>query len=210
VEEDTGRVTELVEEAAPPSSAEWGRLDEAIRSALPGCSWLALSGALPPGAPADMLARICALAGAGGLKLCVDSQGEPLLGCLKDKPALVKLNAEELARTLGLDDPTPAALTGAARRLRDLGAATVFVTDGDRPARLFTEEAEQAFSIPRVSVVNPIGSGDCVTAGLLHALREGRPLPEAARFGLACGSANAETDVPALFDPARVRALTSA
>ena len=207
IEDNTGRVTELVEESSPPAPDAWNRFAHALDEMLDGCSWLAVSGALPPGAPADALAGFCRAAAARGARLCVDSQGEPLLQTLVAKPTLVKLNTEELERTCRLPDRSPASLQRGATLLLAQGAGAVLVTDGAQPAYLF--EGNRSWTLPpaTVRVVNPIGSGDCVTAGLLHALTQGHALVEAARFGIACGSANAETDTPAQFDPARVNAL---
>ena len=39
--------------------------------------------------------------------------------------------------------------------------------------------------------MNPIGSGDAVTAGLAVALNEDRDIPESLVLGMACGAANA-------------------
>ena len=179
----------------------------ALDALYDGCAWLAVSGALPPGAPPDALAGFCQAATARGVKLCVDSQGEPLLRTLAAKPALVKLNTEELERTCRLPDRAPSTLLIGATQLLTLGAGAVLVTDGAQPAHLFEGARSWTLTPASVSVLNPIGSGDCVTAGLLHALTLGQPLTEAARFGLACGSANAETETPAVFDPTRAIAL---
>ena len=209
VEDDTERVTELVEEAIPPAPDAWVDFARALEQELSGCNWLAISGALPPGAPPNALAGFCHAATARGVQLCVDSQGEPLLHTLPARPTLVKLNTEELERTCRLPDRSPASLQRGADQLRSLGAVAVLVTDGAQPAHLF--DGTRTWSLPpaTVRVVNPIGSGDSVTAGVLHALQQGRPLPEAAAFGLACGSANAETETPAQFDPARVHTLAT-
>ncbi|MEC0247530.1 PfkB family carbohydrate kinase, partial [Paenibacillus chitinolyticus] len=45
--------------------------------------------------------------------------------------------------------------------------------------------------IPAIRAVNPVGSGDAMVAGMVTALRQGRSDADAARFGAACGSANA-------------------
>jgi len=207
VESDSGRVTELVEEAVPPDHAAWSRFESVLQAAAAGCSWLALSGAMPPGSPPDMLARLCALGVASGLRVCVDSQGSALRACLPAHPAIVKLNAEELAQTCRVDQADDDAMRRAAASLLQQGAGVVLVTDGPHAARLYSAAGPCVLPVPRVKALNPIGSGDSVTAGLLHALQAGQSLEAAARFGLACGSANAETETPAQFAPGRVREL---
>lgn len=203
VERDTGQVTELVEEAAPPTDQEWAALDRLLQEQMKGCSWFALSGALPPGSPAGALDRLIRQAHAAGVQVIIDSQGEPLRACLPARPALVKLNQEELLRTAA----TAGKPSEAARMLLEAGARALLVTDGAQPAWLHAGGQAESFPVPKVNLLNPIGSGDCVTAGLLHALTHGQPLREAVRFGLACGSANAETATPAHLDPGRIHEL---
>jgi 1-phosphofructokinase family hexose kinase len=207
IEDDTGRITELVEEAPPPSPEHWRQLADQLAEALTGCAWMAISGALPPGAPPDALTTFCQAATARGVRLCVDSQGEPLLHTLVAKPAIVKLNTEELQRTCNLPDRSAASLDRGAARLMQRGASAVLVTDGAQPAHLFSGSNRWTLQPPSVRVVNPIGSGDSVTAGLLFALQQDQSLLEAAAFGLACGSANAVTETPGLLDADRAQQL---
>ena len=207
IEDDTGRVTELVEEAVPPAPEYWQQFARQLEAALEGCGWMAVSGALPPGAPPDALVQFCLAATARGVRLCVDSQGAPLRHTLVARPALVKLNTEELQRTCELPDRSAASLANGAGQLMKLGAEAVLVTDGPHPAHLFSGSAHWSMQPPAIQMVNPIGSGDSVTAGLLYALQQGQTLVEADAFGLACGSANALTETPGSLSPAEARRL---
>ncbi len=207
IEDDTGRITELVEEAVPPAPEHWQQFAQQLESSLEGCGWMAISGALPPGAPPDALAQFGQAATARGVKLCVDSQGSPLRHTLVARPALVKLNTEELQRTCALPDRSASSLANGAGQLMKLGAASVLVTDGPHPAHLFSSSGHWSLQPPAIPMVNPIGSGDSVTAGLLFALQQGQTLVEAAAFGLACGSANALTETPGNLSPAEALRL---
>ena len=44
---------------------------------------------------------------------------------------------------------------------------------------------------PKIAAVNPVGSGDAVTAGMAVDLSRGREVFEAVVTGMACGAANA-------------------
>lgn len=202
LEADTGRVTELVEESAPLSPDLWARLLAAIVERLPGTSWLSASGTPPPGAPPDFLVRLCRAAGAAGVRACIDSQGSALLACLEANPSLIKLNKEELERTSG-GEPIDRAAATLIRR----GAGQVVVTDGAHGATAYSNGAATHIPAPAVRALNPIGSGDCFTAGLLLALGVGQSMADAVRCGNACGAANAETETPADIHPDRVREL---
>jgi len=201
VETDTGQVTEIVEEAVAPGTGEWSAIEEKVRDAARTCGWFIWSGAMPPGTPYDRLGKMLTLAESLGLRVLVDSQGPALRNALHACPYLVKLNREELLRTCGHDAHSAADITAAARNLIECGAQQVLVTNGAQPAILVTNKQITSFMVPKVRVINPIGSGDCVTAGIIHALGKGLPLLDAIRYGLACGSANAETETPASFIP---------
>ena len=48
---------------------------------------------------------------------------------------------------------------------------------------------------PKIEVISPIGSGDSFAAGMAIGLLEGKDVPEACALGVACGAANAMTDL---------------
>ncbi len=206
-----GGETELVEEAPAMTQRQLRRLAREVRKLLPGCRALSISGTLPPSLDGvGFYGEIADMAAARGLPWAIDSQREPLLAALSRRPLVAKLNAHELAATCGADCRTPARLRRGAARLIAAGARLVLVTDGPRPAFLLVEDG-RAWRLwpPRVRTINAIGSGDCVMAGLLQALLRGDPPPRAARFGLACGSANAATLLPADFTARAARQLLS-
>ena len=92
-----GELTEFYENAAPLGEGGWERLQRAVAARLPEAAWLTLSGSLPAGAPPDGHARLIAAARAGGVRVAVDTHGEPLEHALRAHPDLVKVNAEEAA-----------------------------------------------------------------------------------------------------------------
>ena len=60
------------------------------------------------------------------------------------------------------------------------------------------------FTPPKIEVVNAIGCGDCLTAGLTASLAEGHDLPTAVRYGIAAAGDNATQLLPARLCPERV------
>ena len=210
LDEASGRVTELVEEAPLPEPDEWAALHAQLAGRLPGAPWLALSGALMPGSPPDTFERILAAAAAAGVPAVVDSQKEPLRRALRHRPFLVKMNAHELGATTGAPVEEDAEVDRAARGLLAEGAGWILITRGPRSARLLGAESAWEIHPPKLKPVNPIGSGDCVTAGLLKGLLDGASVPDAAALGMACGAANALTLTPSDVDAASVARLLPA
>jgi ribokinase len=97
-------------------------------------------------------------------------------------------NESELRILLGLapDDPRPSPELAAELRAR--GANNLIVTVGDKGTLVLTDTIDQTVQGCRVDVVDTTGAGDAFNAGFAVALGEGRDLPDAVRFGCACGA----------------------
>jgi ribokinase len=97
-------------------------------------------------------------------------------------------NESELRILLGRAPDDPASSRELAAELRALGVGTVVVTLGRAGALILSDEHDLMVEAPSVPVVDTTGAGDAFNAGLAVALAEGRTLPEAVRFAVACGS----------------------
>ncbi len=203
--------TELVEEAPPPTEALLARFQATGTARLRRAAMAVICGTLPPGTPEDTWARFAATAQQAGVPLAIDSHAAPLLLALAHAPLLAKMNVRELEKTFNCACNGEAAVRGAARRLTAAGARWALITHGPQPALLVGADGTAwRLTPPALTSVSPIGSGDCVTAGVAHALLEGAEPVEAVRFGLGCGSANALTLCPADFTPMQARKLANA
>mgnify|MGYP000190005741 CR=1 FL=1 len=198
-----GTVTELVEEAQLPTADEWRRFFSAVERASRRARRIVIAGALMPGAEREVYRRLTRL----GPPVLVDSQGEPVLRALAGRPFIVKMNVSELERTLGRRYVHPRAVVAGARELLKQGAQHAVVTDGPRGAWLISLDMVWHYRPPRITPVNPIGSGDAMTAGICRALDRGVSLPDAVRCGVACGAANALTRVAGSVRLSDVRRL---
>jgi fructose-1-phosphate kinase PfkB-like protein len=137
-------------------------------------------------------------------RLILDIRGPELLATLPLRPFLVKPNREEIGRTVGRALTTDADLLSAMRELNRCGAEWVVVSAGGNAVFASTAERAMRLQPPRVDVVNPIGCGDCLAAGIACALQEGREAVDAIRFGMAAAAENATQLLPARLDRMRV------
>ncbi|MFL2877007.1 MAG: 1-phosphofructokinase family hexose kinase [Pontiellaceae bacterium] len=177
-------VTELIEEMPAILPKELAKMEQLIKS-LDLSGMVALSGKVPAGIPDDFYEQIAAVVRRQGGRVILDTQGEPLLRALDQRP-FVKINREELCRTM-----QASTLLGAAESLLMKGASGLLVTDGAQPAQLFNDGKHWQVQPPQLDAINPVGSGDAVTAGMMVALDQGASVREAVRLGMACGAANA-------------------
>jgi len=204
-----GTVTELVEEAPTPDPATIARFAKANLKLAKAASMLVISGTLPPFASDDFYVPFVQAAAQSKVPVVIDSHKTALIQVLFERPYVAKLNVRELEATLDVSLNTRREIIRAMKDLIGMGAQNVFVTHGAKGAYLLTSDGKAwRFDPPDVPCrVNPIGSGDCTTAGLVHALLQKKPLPHAAAFGLACGSANIASLTPADFKATHARAL---
>lgn len=210
VDEAAGTVTELVEESRPVPAEAYERLWDVLNTHLPQCRALALSGTLTPGAPPEFYARCVARARELGVLTAVDTQRAALREALAARPTLIKPNRHELEALMEQPLPDEPAVARAMAQLHWQGAEAVLVTAGAGPALLLAEGRWWHLQPPVLQALNPIGSGDALTAALLARLVQGDDWPEACRWGMAAGAANALTWMPGEVESAAVARLREA
>ncbi len=217
---DDGRVTRLYEYGPRIGPAEERALTHAVAAhhAAPG-EWALVTGAAPPGAAAGLYAGLVSTLHAGGYHVMVDATEAQLAGALAAGPDFVKVNLDEACTAVGgpnadcVDasrapgDERRAEALELSRRLVAAGAASALVTAGAAGAAGLAGNAEWWVHAASVTVVNPVGSGDCFAAALLLGAERG--LPTAAALALAAGAAaaNAMTARTGHFDAAVAREL---
>jgi len=196
IDESAGTHTELVEESRPVGPADFQKFMTVVRRRITGCRAVVMSGTIASGGPATLYHDCARLAENAGAISVVDAQGAALTEALKAKPGLVKPNRPELAATVGRKLKSGADVMRAMRELCERGAQRVIVTAGREPALAFDGKIFRRIITPRIKVVNPIGSGDAFTAGVVLRLLRGDDLGEACRWGAAAAAANALTPMP--------------
>jgi 1-phosphofructokinase family hexose kinase len=174
--------------------------------ARPG-DWWVLAGSLPPGVEADIYARLITRLKAAGAGVLLDTSGAALAHGCDAGPFLAKPNALEAGQLTGLPVETRPQLAAAARSILGRGVGNVVVSLGKDGALLVTPEGEWAARSPRIRESNPIGAGDSLVGGLVWGLQAGLPLPEALRWGIACGAATASLPGTAVGTRALVEEL---
>jgi 1-phosphofructokinase family hexose kinase len=215
--ESEGRVTVLNEPGPEVAERDWAALLELIEREATGHATVVCAGSLPPGSPVDGYARVVAAAHRAGARAVVDASGAVLRATLPAGPDVVSPNLAEAESLIsgrlaegvepsGADVPERA--ERAAEDLLAKGAAHAIVSTGSRGAAAAGGDGGAVFlPAAHVHVVNPIGAGDSLVGGLVHALEEGRDWHSAVGFALATASASCEQELAGGVDPVRVREL---
>ena len=156
---------------------------------------------------AGLVPELLALARDRGLPTLLDSSGEGLRQGVTAAPRIIKVNLAEAAALLGRKLVTPEDQVAALDALRQWGSDWSVLTLGEQGALFAAGERRWSARPPRVEAINPIGSGDAMTAGLMAGLVRGLPPEECFRLGMAAATANTLTWEACRFDAAVVEAL---
>ncbi len=174
--------TEIYEGGPTVTADDWRRLTAQLSEQLPK-GQVIVSGSLPRGlSPEAFRALLQELP----RKPVVDSSGAALRAALEAGVALVKPNRHELAELL----PVQSDGVAEAKRLFERYGVPILLSLGAQGAAYIAEQTLQA-PAPKVEVVNPVASGDCLLAAFVWARSEGWSLEGALRLGVSAGAENA-------------------
>ncbi|MDQ3365142.1 MAG: 1-phosphofructokinase family hexose kinase [Myxococcota bacterium] len=163
-------------------------LEERIASYV-GARFLVLSGSLPPSLPTDYYAELAARA-PRGVRVILDTSGEPLTRGLAGHVYLAKPNRNELGRAVGRELATIDDVVRAARALIDDGRVELLaVSLGAEGMVLVTRDDADHIRAPQVRPISAVGAGDSTVAGIVVGLARGLPIADAMRLGVAAGAA---------------------
>lgn len=201
VDRAEGTSTELVEEAPAVEEGAEEKAWDAYASLVPSFDAVVITGKKAPGYSARLYPRMTERAAALGKIVILDLRGEDLVNSLPFHPTVIKPNLPELMATyqpssVPQENEDAAGLLPSVRLIaekieKDYGSSLV-ISRGKYPAWVFTGGSFR--EIPTVNagkVVNTIGCGDALTAGITHGLLSGLSLGDATEKGMWCAAKNA-------------------
>lgn len=203
-----GQQTEILESGPVVSAQEAEAFLKHFEKLAAQAEIISISGSLPEGLPVDFYRQMMQVC--HGKPVVLDCSGEALAEVLKGdvKPSLIKPNAEELAGLLGrsistnVDDLkntlSDAMFSGIEWIVVSLGSAGAFAKHHDKFYRV---------TIPKIAVVNPVGSGDATVAGLTAAIAEAWSAEAILKQGNVLGMLNAQEATTGQVELANYQAL---
>ncbi|MBZ6114783.1 MULTISPECIES: 1-phosphofructokinase [Streptomyces] len=204
--EADGVLTKINAPGPELTAAERELLLETVRRQSHDADWIACCGSLPRSLAPSWYADLVARAHTAGVRIALDTSGPALLQALRERPDVVKPNAEELAEAVGRPLGTVGDAVKAAEELRELGAGAVLASLG-ADGQLLVDDAGTWYGNARVDAVRSnVGAGDSSLAGFLVAGGVG---PAALASAVAHGAAavrlpGSVMPVPGDLDPAAV------
>lgn len=209
-----GASTEIIENGAALSTAEGAELLEKWHHYLPKARLALIGGAYPPSPdPAFELhaAVLCQMAARAGVPVIYDGRGAAFLRALRSlaPPWAIKPNLAEAEMILGRSLENAADERRAVRDLRARGAEIVLLSCGARGLYLGHAGGIEWIEAPRVETLSSVGCGDALVGAFAARWLEGANLIEAARWGVAAGSASASQLLSAFVGPEDAAPLLS-
>jgi 1-phosphofructokinase family hexose kinase len=217
--ESDGRVTVINGRGPEVTKDMWAQFTALVAEHAADADVLICSGSLPPGVPDDGYRQLVDIGHRAGVPVIVDAAPAVLREALKSAPDLISPNLSEAEGLLlgSLDeqvddegDDIADRAVRAAAALHDQGAVRAVVTAGAAGAALRTSAGTWWLPAEPVTVVNPIGAGDCFAAGAGLALAAGHADIDIVRRGMAAASASCETITAGRLAPGRAQQLFEA
>lgn len=190
-----GQQTEILEKGPSVSEEEGQAFLDHYEALLPDVAVVAISGSLPAGLPLDYYSQLVERAKKAGKPVVLDCSGASLEKALVApvQPTVIKPNNEELSQLLGYEVTTDLdqlkevlqsdLFKGIEWVIVSLGADGAFAKHGDVFYKV---------DIPKIEVVNPVGSGDSTVAGISAALSSGKDDVALLTHAMVLGMLNAQ------------------
>jgi 6-phosphofructokinase 2 len=189
-EESTGQQYRFGMPGEELAEADWQAcLDAAFDLEAPP-AYLVASGSLPPGAPGDFYARLADRCREKGIRLAVDTSGEPLCRAAEAGVFLLKPNLNELKTLAGCELDEEDDQEKIVRSLVAEGRSRYVVLSlGAAGVLAASQQGLERLRAPTVKIQSKVGAGDSTLAGITLKLSQGAEFREAVRYGVAAGAA---------------------
>jgi tagatose 6-phosphate kinase len=186
--------TEILEKGPYLLENEIAAFLEIYESILEKAEYVIVSGSLPRGIEADFYQILAEKANRKRKYLLMDASGIVLEKGITGKPFLIKPNMEEFKQLVGLEHLTIDQMIRHAKSICRNGVQYVLLSLGQEGAILVSNAIILQASIPKVKVINPVGSGDSMLAGFTYAHSKGFLIESALKWACACGISNAVSE----------------
>ena len=198
-----GNQTEILESGPIINREEIDGFITHLETLLPKCELVSISGSLPKGVDYTFYSELIEIFSEHEKRVVTDCSGEALREVIKGrhKPMLIKPNLEELSELIGLEVAIDnESLKNAVSTEIFDGIDWTFVSLGADGAFARNEGKFYRVKIPKIRVINPVGSGDSTVAGIASAIVENKSAEELLKHSNTLGMLNAQQSVTGHVD----------
>ena len=196
--------TEINEWGPKVSSEELETLLEKLHYLCRGADFIVFAGTLPRGVDESFYCEVARDLGRSGVRVVLDTEGQPLRLGAEGEPYLVSPNQREAEHVVGQELEDEEDFLMALDTIAELGARNVHITLEAGCYALIREDRQvrryKALA-PTVEPVSVVGAGDVLLAQFLAAQLAGRTAEEALRLAVGAGAASTLEVGAGRFDP---------
>lgn len=189
--EQDGSQLEILEQGPRINKDEIEDFIKKFESILKQSKVIIASGSLPRGVNTDIYKYLINCSNQKDVKFILDSSKLSLIEGIKAGPYLIKPNKEELEAITKFKINTDLDIIKACEHLINMGAKNIAVSLGNNGMIFVGEEGKFKVSIPKIEVLNPVGSGDSTVAGFAVGLLKNLDIEDILKLANACGMSNA-------------------
>lgn len=205
VDPTSGLHTEIYEWGPEVKEEELKTLSEKLHYLCRGAELVVFSGSLPRDVEDGFYGDLIRDLARRGLRVALDTEGEPLVQGIAAEPALVSTTQAAAEAIVGQEFHDEHEFLQAVETIAGLGARSVLITSDHAIFALVREEKrERRFHVvpPEVEVVSGVGAGDVVLGAFIASrIVDGLPVEEALRRAAAAGWASKRELGAGRFDP---------
>lgn len=208
----TGLHTEINEWGPKVGQAELDTLMDKLRYLARDEEIVLFAGSLPRGVDEGFYGEAARELGRRGIRVVLDSDGEPLRRGLEGEPWLVSPNQREAEALVGQELAEESDFLMALDAIAELGARNVHITTESGCFALVRGErriVRYRAVAPPLEPVSIVGAGDALLAQWLACMLAGTGAEDALRLAAAAGAASVLERGAGSFDPAEARRLAA-
>ncbi len=184
-----GTDTELNEAGPKISSILLSNIKKEIANLFNQCNYLVLTGSIPPGISPEFYEELIQKAHHQNIITALDTSGQELIKSIHAHPQILRVNKKEIEDYSGNNLNSLDEIANVAYSINKTGIRWVIVSLGAEGALGTDGTATWYVCPPKVSVVNPIGAGDTMLAGLISAYAQSQDLADALLYSTALATA---------------------
>lgn len=187
---NNGSQTEVLEPGPEISKNELDSFYKTYSELMDKCKVVCASGSIPRNTPKEVYKELIKIAKDKNKKFILDTSGEALKEGIKGSPYMIKPNKEELEAIIGHPIEREEELIKGLKTLAKYDIELIVVSLGAKGSIIYYNDGIYKVIVPEIGVINPVGSGDSMVAGVAVGLVKNYDFEKMVKLASACGTAN--------------------
>lgn len=190
---NNGNQTEILESGDDISEEEQRGFLKKFEDLIKEASVVTISGSMPPGVPNDYYKKLLNIVDNKDIKVILDTSGESLKNIVLNsniRPYCIKPNETEIKQIENRDINSKEELVEYLKSSIFKGIELIVITMGGDGALVKFKDDFYNVNIPKIKVVNPVGSGDSTVAGIAYCIKNNLNIENTIKYAMTCGILN--------------------